>query len=226
MKPGEQAARPRLVLNRDLAEQYRACLRELARDFDLEGGARLADMLTLRDLVSVEEETPDLEAEWRLAAEALDRALADCDAMRLREGEALKTVLSQLLAGFAAMVERIAAQVPDILRQRQAELKERVRKLLAGVDLDPMRIAQECAILADKSDVSEEIARLRSHIAQFAAFLALDEAVGRRLDFLLQEFLREVNPLCSKITNAQAAQLGVEMKNEIEKLREQVQNLE
>ena len=223
---GAQAARPRLTLNRDLAEQYRACLRELARDFDLEGGARLADMLTLRDLVSVEEEAPDLEAEWKLAGAALDQALAACDAMRLREGAALKGVLAGLLSGFAAMVERVAAQAPEILRRRQAELKERVRKLLAGVDLDPMRVTQECAIMADKSDVSEEIARLRSHIAQFAAFLEMDEAVGRRLDFLLQEFLREVNTLCSKITDANAAQLGVEMKNEIEKLREQVQNLE
>ena len=161
-----------------------------------------------------------------LASSALGAALTGCEQMRLQEGLALKADLSQRLQALAALVDRIQAQLPDLLRMRQNELQERLAKLLNGVDLDPMRLAQECAIMADKSDVSEEITRLRSHINQFHSFLALDEAVGRRLDFLLQEFLREVNTLCSKISHAEIAQLGVEMKNEIEKLREQVQNIE
>ena len=101
-----------------------------------------------------------------------------------------------------------------------------MEKLLDGVQLDPIRLAQEAAVLADKSDVTEEIARLASHISQFRAFMGSDEPVGRRLDFLLQEFLREVNTLSSKIANADIAHLGVEMKNETEKLREQIQNIE
>ena len=167
-----------------------------------------------------------METEWALASSALGAALTACEQMRLQEGLALKADLSQRLQALAALVDRIQAQLPDLLRMRQNELQERLAKLLNGVDLDPMRLAQECAIMADKSDVSEEITRLRSHINQFHSFLALDEAVGRRLDFLLQEFLREVNTLCSKISHAEIAQLGVEMKNEIEKLREQVQNIE
>ena len=183
-------------------------------------------MLTLRDMVTVEEAPPDMEAEWRLAGAALDQALIACARMREQEGLALRNELNRCLAGFSAMVERVDGWIPGLLAQRQSELGERVRRLLAGVDLDPARLAQECAVMADKSDVSEEVARLKSHIAQFAAFLDMDDAVGRRLDFLLQEFLREVNTLCAKISSAQVAQLGVEMKNEIEKLREQVQNLE
>ncbi len=223
---GAMAAQARLTVNQELARQYHACLQSLQRDFALEGAIRLADMLNLRDLISVDEQPPDLESEWALASSALSAALSACEAMRLQEGEALKADLTQRLQAFSALVDRIQAQLPDLLRMRQTELQERLAKLLAGVDLDPMRLAQECAIMADKSDVSEEITRLRSHINQFHSFLALDEAVGRRLDFLLQEFLREVNTLCSKISHAEIAQLGVEMKNEIEKLREQVQNIE
>ena len=223
---GAMAAQARLAVNQELAQQYHTCLQTLQRDFALEGGIRLADMLNLRDLISVEEQPPDLDAEWALVSSALDLALAACEQMRLQEGLALKADLNQRLLALTALVDRIHQQLPDLLRMRQSELQERLAKLLNGVDLDPMRLAQECAIMADKSDVSEEITRLRSHINQFHSFLELDEAVGRRLDFLLQEFLREVNTLCSKISHAEIAQLGVEMKNEIEKLREQVQNIE
>ncbi|MDO5675147.1 MAG: YicC/YloC family endoribonuclease [bacterium] len=223
---GAMAGQARLAVNQDLARQYHSCLQTLQRDFALEGGIRLADMLNLRDLISVDEQPPDLETEWALAGSALSAALSACEAMRLQEGQALKEDLSRRLQAFSALVDRIHNQLPDLLRMRQAELQDRLAKLLSGIDLDPMRLAQECAIMADKSDVSEEITRLRSHINQFHSFLGLDEAVGRRLDFLLQEFLREVNTLCSKISHAEIAQLGVEMKNEIEKLREQVQNIE
>ena len=105
-------------------------------------------------------------------------------------------------------------------------MKKRLDKLLGGIELDPMRLSQEVALMADKSDVTEEIVRLKSHIQQFGDFLDLDEAVGRRLDFLLQEFLREVNTLASKINDASIAHQTVSLKNEIEKMREQVQNLE
>lgn len=223
---GEKAARVQLTLNLELARQYHGCLQRLVQDFALEGGIRLADLLTLRDLVSIEEKSPDMEREWQLASAALDQALGACTRMREQEGRSLKTELSGRLQLLSSMVDSVAVQSPELLRQRQNELGERIRKLLAGVDLDPMRLAQECAIMADKSDITEEIARLRSHIGQFGNFLEQDEAVGRRLDFLLQEFLREVNTLCSKCTNAGIAQLGVAMKNEIEKLREQVQNIE
>lgn len=223
---GSQAIQPRLTVNQELARQYHNCLQTLLNNFTIDGGIRLTDMLSLRDIISVEEQAPDLETEWALASRALNQALTACEQMRLQEGLALKQDLTERLHAFSALVDRIHTQLPELLRLRQNELQERLNKLLAGVDLDPMRLAQECAIMADKSDISEEITRLRSHISQFHSFLGLDDAVGRRLDFLLQEFLREVNTLCSKISHAEIAQLGVEMKNEIEKLREQVQNIE
>lgn len=223
---GVSTVEPQLVVNESVARQYHRCLRQLIADFELDAEVTLKDMLTLRDVVSLEEQRPDVDAEWRLIAGALDAALKDCDVMREKEGHALQRDLLGRLAKFEAIVGRIEARIPELQQQRQSDLRLRVGKLLEGLDLDPIRLAQETAIMADKSDVTEEITRLGSHMAQFRSFLASDEPVGRRLDFLLQEFLREVNTLSSKISNAGIAHLGVEMKNEIEKLREQVQNIE
>ena len=223
---GVSTVEPQLVVNESVARQYHRCLRQLIADFELDAEVTLKDMLTLRDVVSLEEQSPDVDAEWQLIAGALDAALKDCDVMREKEGHALQQDLLGRLAKFEAIVGRIEARIPELQQQRQSDLRLRVGKLLEGLDLDPIRLAQETAIMADKSDVTEEITRLGSHMAQFRSFLASDEPVGRRLDFLLQEFLREVNTLSSKISNAGIAHLGVEMKNEIEKLREQVQNIE
>ncbi len=105
-------------------------------------------------------------------------------------------------------------------------MRERLERLLANVDIDPMRLTQEVAVMADKTDVTEELVRLRSHISQFEKFLLEQGSIGRKLDFLIQEFLREVNTLASKINDAETAHLTVDLKSELEKIREQVQNIE
>ena len=223
---GMTTSQPQLVVNDSVARQYHRCLRQLIGEYGLRPEVGLGDMLTLRDVITLEEPRPDMEAEWGLIRTALTSALRECDRMREEEGRAMQVDLLDRLGKFEAIVARITDRLPELLALRQAELRQRVGRLLDGVGLDPVRLAQETAILADKSDVTEEVIRLGSHIAQFRAFLASDEPVGRRLDFLLQEFLREVNTLSSKIANADISHLGVEMKNEIEKLREQVQNIE
>jgi uncharacterized protein (TIGR00255 family) len=183
-------------------------------------------MLTMRDIIGQQELHPDLDIEWELIKNALESALESCCRMREQEGSSLKQELVERLEKFTQIVKKIEEKVPLIVQQRQLELKVKLDKLLDGMNIDPMRLAQEIAIIADKSDVTEEVVRLRSHIDQFANFLNSSEPVGRRLDFLLQEFLREVNTLGSKINNFEIAHLTVEMKNEVEKLREQVQNIE
>ncbi|HFQ90002.1 MAG TPA: YicC family protein [Desulfobulbus sp.] len=223
---GEASAGPLLTVNSELAAQYHRCLRQLCDELELSTRIQLADMLTLRDVITLQEQAPDLDAEWPLVGEAVSVALAECDRMREQEGQRLKEELLGRLDAFAAIVDTIEEKIPRVLARRQQELRNRVERLLDGMDIDPMRLAQEAAIMADKCDVTEEVVRLRSHISQFRSFLDSDEPVGRRLDFLLQEFLREVNTLASKISNGDIAHLGVEMKNEIEKLREQVQNIE
>jgi len=223
---GISTVEPQLVVNESVARQYRHCLQQLIDVYGLDGTVTLRDMLTLRDVITLEEQRPDMDAEWVLISSALEAALKDCDIMREREGQALQQDLLGRLAKFELVVRQIDSHIPELQQQRQSDLRLRVGKLLEGLDLDPIRLAQETALMADKSDVTEEITRLDSHMAQFRAFLASEEPVGRRLDFLLQEFLREVNTLSSKISSASIAHLGVEMKNEIEKLREQVQNIE
>jgi uncharacterized protein (TIGR00255 family) len=223
---GISAVEPQLVVNESVARQYHRCLKQLIDVYGLDGTVTLRDMLTLRDVITLEEQRPDMDAEWVLISSALNAALKDCDIMREREGQALQQDLLGRLAKFESVVRQIDNHIPELQQQRQSELRLRIGKLLVGLDLDPIRLAQETALMADKSDVTEEITRLDSHMAQFRAFLASEEPVGRRLDFLLQEFLREVNTLSSKISSASIAHLGVEMKNEIEKLREQVQNIE
>ena len=223
---GVSSVEPTLVVNESVARQYHRCLCQLIDDYQLSGQVSLKDMLTQRDVISLEEPRPDMDTEWSLISQALEAALADCNGMREKEGHALQQELLGRLGKFETIVVQIEEKIPELQAQRQQDLRTRIGKLLEGLDIDPIRLAQETAIMADKSDVTEEITRLHSHIGQFRAFLMSDEPVGRRLDFLLQEFLREVNTLSSKISNGGIAHLGVEMKNEIEKLREQVQNIE
>ena len=223
---GKSSSSPLLSVDMDLARQRHSCLQELVDEFSLSSRVRLEDLLSQREIIILEEQSPDLDGEWPLVEQSMISALEECVAMREREGQSLKKDLLDRLDTFAGIVQTIENAIPEVLARRQQELTGRIGKLLDGLDIDPMRLAQETAVMADKADVTEEVVRLASHIGQFRAFLDSDEPVGRRLDFLLQEFLREVNTLASKISNAAIAHLGVEMKNQIEKLREQVQNLE
>ncbi|MGV1098466.1 YicC/YloC family endoribonuclease [Thiovibrio sp. JS02] len=225
--PGAEAGdQIRLQVNLPLARNYQQCLETIRRELNLADAPTLAMIKDFREIITAHEEEEDLDAVWPGMEEALRQALANALVMREQEGEALRSELNGRLAIFAETVENISRDIPVIVQRRGEKLKERLANLLQGVDLDPLRLAQEVAVMADKSDVTEEVVRLRSHISQFAGFLAADEPVGRRLDFLLQEFLREINTLAAKISDATTAHLTVELKTEVEKLREQVQNIE
>jgi uncharacterized protein (TIGR00255 family) len=219
----------RLKVDVGLAREYYNCLQEISRELSVAGEIDLSMLAAFRDvIVPAENESGTEIAEqlWPDLQEAVIAALNDCLAMRQNEGKALLQDLQSRMEFFEQTVNEIEKSIPEILETRQQALKERLDNLLSGVDIDPMRLAQEVAVMADKSDVTEEIVRLHSHISQFHGFLKLEEAVGRRLDFLIQEFLREVNTIASKINNAETAHLIVSLKNELEKIREQVQNIE
>ena len=225
----QQTDANRLKADIGLARQYYNCLKEIGQELSVAGEPDLSILATFRDIVvPVEDEAVAeiVEQLWLDVKGAVIAALDDCLDMRQNEGEVLLKDLQSRMEVFEQTVNDIENSIPEILEKRQQALKERLDNLLSGVDIDPIRLAQEIAIMADKSDVSEEIVRLRSHISQFHGFLELDEPVGRRLDFLIQEFLREVNTIASKINNADTAHLIVGLKNELEKIREQVQNIE
>ncbi len=224
---GAEAAR--LQADLQLAREYWGCLNQIAKDLSIPQGPDLAMLASYRDIITpLDEETGGelLEDLWPPLRSAIVSALEECRKMRQSEGASLQKDLLDRLESLQQKIDGIELSLPQILAKRESALKERLDILLAGVDIDPVRLAQEAAILVDKSDVSEEIVRLRSHVAQFQGFFELDEPVGRRLDFLVQEFLREVNTIASKVSNAETAHMTVGMKNDLEKIREQVQNLE
>jgi uncharacterized protein (TIGR00255 family) len=225
----EGAESGRLKIDLALAREYYKGLQSIRDDLNLQQEPDLNMLASFRDIiVPADEELGLTKADeiWPTASAALEMALAEAAEMRAKEGQALKEDLLKRMQAFGQVIEELEKRLPDIVKKREATLKERLDKLLAGVDMDPLRLAQEAAIIVDKSDVSEELVRLRSHIQQFGSFLKLDEPIGRRIDFLLQEFLRELNTLSAKINDVEAAYLVVGLKNEHEKMREQVQNLE
>jgi uncharacterized protein (TIGR00255 family) len=219
----------KLKVDLGLAKEYLRCLREVARELAIKGEPDLTMFASYRDIVSPHEEeggSEILEELWPDLREAIVDALKECLQMRQNEGEILEKDLVEHLAIFQQKIGEIEKSLPLIMEKREKALHERLDNLLSGINIDPLRLAQEVAILVDKSDVNEELVRLRSHLEQFHGFLNIDEPIGRRLDFLVQEFLREVNTISSKINHAETAHLIVGMKNDLEKIREQVQNLE
>ena len=215
-----------LKVNKDLALRYKNIIAELAENLDVDEALSATQLVSYPDVVVREQNDEDLEAVWPHLQEALEEMFQSCTEMRRREGSALAGDLKSRLAFFTETVSAIENSVPELVAQREKSLRERLEKLLGGVEMDPARLAQEVALLADKTDVTEEIVRLRCHIRQFSSFLESGEAVGRKLDFLIQEFLREVNTMASKINDAEVAHLTVDLKSELEKMREQVQNIE
>jgi len=209
-----------------LAESYARAFAEVAARLGLPGGPALSDVIGAEGVVRLEERAVDLDAAREALRGAIAGALDALVAMRAREGEALGRDLAGRLARVEALVARVAELVPAALAAHEVRLRERVEELARGVAVDPARLAQEIAILADRTDVTEEITRLRSHAGQVRALLASLEPAGRKLDFLVQEMHREVNTIGSKSQSAEIAAAVVEMKAEVERMREQVQNVE
>ncbi|MDR3628967.1 MAG: YicC family protein [Desulfocapsaceae bacterium] len=213
-------------INIELAKSYKNALVQLGHELSISDAVDLSYLASLPDVLVREQENEDLDSVWSVLSQAIEESLVQCEKMRQQEGLALLTDLLERLASFSSVIDQVAAAIPELLVQRKALLQERLEKLLGTVQIDPQRLSQEVVVLADKTDVTEEIVRLRSHMQQFRSSLAENGVVGRKLDFLIQEFLREVNTLASKINDAHIAHLTVELKSELEKMREQIQNIE
>jgi uncharacterized protein (TIGR00255 family) len=209
-----------------LAESYARAFQEIQARLGLPGSVTLAEVLGADGVVRLEERMVSVDVAREAVRGALGAALDALTGMRAREGEALARDLGARLDLVSASVERVAALVPQVVEYHRARLAERVEELTRGVALDPARLAQEVALIADRTDVTEELTRLRSHVAQARALLGLAEPAGRKLDFLVQEMHREVNTIGSKAQSAEIAGIVVAMKAEIERMREQVQNVE
>ena len=225
--PLEGAPAADLTINMAQARAYIDMARRAGDELKLGGIPSLQWMLEQPGVISREEQaslSPD--EGWPLLHDALEKALGDLRARRDAEGAALDKELRALLATMGEHVSVMAARGPAATARKQQRLRERVQALVGGTPLDETRLATEVAMWAEKSDITEELARLRAHMGEFARLLDEGGAVGRTLDFLLQEMNREVNTVGSKADDLELSQAAIAAKSTLEKLREQAQNIE
>ena len=210
----------------EIARNYFAALQRLKDEFGLQEEIGLKTLVGFRDIFSQPAEaeiSPDV---LKQTAAALEDALDMLVSMRQEEGVAIYQDMQQRLDFIRGILETINARAPQVVLEYQKRLTERIKELTAGCALDDSRLAQEAAILAEKSDITEEIVRMHSHIGQFVTLLQSVEAEGKKIDFLLQEMNREINTIGSKSNDAEIARQVIEAKSELSKLREQAQNIE
>ena len=215
-----------LSVDFDLAQQYYRVLQDLKEKLQLKDEVTLNLLAGAKDLITVKEESGDIEPYWQEVLLILKQSFKYMDDMKRLEGESLTKDLQQRLKHIAQQLQMIKQQFPPRLKATLTRLHERLRSLLEGIEIDPSRFQQEIAFLTERADITEEIVRAESHLSQFSTLLEGNEPVGRKMDFLLQEIHREANTVSAKVNDAEISQRVVEIKSELEKVREQVQNIE
>ncbi len=215
-----------ISVNRPVADGYYAALCALRDAYGLKDDISVSMLSRFQDVFLVEKTQEDLEAVSADICSVLELALNDFDAMRLREGDKLGQDVLSRAETIESLVSKVEARSPGIVADYRARLAAKMAEVLQNTQLDESRILTEAAIYADKVAVDEETVRLRSHLSQLRHLLAQDGAIGRKLDFLIQEFNREANTIGSKCNDIETAGYVVDIKAEIEKIREQIQNME
>ncbi|NIM19254.1 MAG: YicC family protein [Candidatus Latescibacteria bacterium] len=216
----------KVKVNTQLMEEYLALLRDFADKHGLSPNVDMHTLAMLPDVFVKEENESGSEELWLVVKEELDQAIDACRKMRLEEGKALEADLRGRLGEMRTITGKIEKLAPAVIKQRTETFRERLSKIMGGAEVDNDRWMTEIAILADKLDFTEEITRLKSHTAQFKKCLDEGGAVSKRLTYLLQEIHREATTISSKASDAGIVSLVVNLKEETEKLREQVQNIE
>jgi uncharacterized protein (TIGR00255 family) len=219
-----RGATPRVDLT--LASAYAKALRELKDELGLAGEPTVQDVAAMEGVVTLGESAVDPAALAPVLQSGLGAALDALDQMRRREGEALARDLSARFETIEKLAAQVAKLAPAQVEAYRERLSARVAELSRGVALDPARLAQEVALFADRTDIAEEVTRLASHLEQLRGLVQSDAPAGRKLEFLVQEVNREINTIGSKSQHARITSLVVEMKAELERVREQVQNVE
>lgn len=219
------AEAPPLRLNLQMARLYMEAAKELERELGIKSELNSLAMLRLKDIFTFEKRGHFTEADWESVKAGLGAAFAQAEEWRVKEGANLKEDLLTRLSVVEDLVTGIVERAPKVIEEHKERLRADIEKLVGG-RVDPQRILLEAAVFAERSDINEEITRLKSHLDMFRKFLKFDEPVGKRLDFLCQEIGRETNTIGSKPSDIAITQTVIEMKGEVEKIREQVQNIE
>lgn len=215
----------RAEVNRELAESYYRAACELAETLGLENDMTVSRLLKMEGVAAVNETETDQETVLTLCGEATAIAVAQVNEMRQREGDHLREDLTFHLNEAEKLRQKILLRAPALAEEYRARLNAKLESML-NESVDPQRLAQEVAIMADRCAIDEELSRLESHYRQMTKYLQADGEIGKKMDFLIQEMNREANTIGSKASDAEIAQTVVDLKSEIEKLREQIQNVE
>ena len=213
-------------VNEELARGYRDAVARIAETLGLESGLNAFSLARFPDVLTVERRELDKDNAAAALSEITAKAVEEFNAMREREGERLRRDMLGKLETIEELVSVVEERSPQTVKEYRERLEARLRDILADRSLDEQRVITEAAIFADRTAVDEETVRLRSHIAQFRTMLEEGSPIGRKMDFLVQEFNRESNTIGSKCSDASLAKVVVDLKSEIEKIREQLQNVE
>jgi uncharacterized protein (TIGR00255 family) len=215
-----------LKYNRELAAEYLGYLKQMQEEFGLEFDIRVSTLSRYPEIFTMEEQSVDEDALWNTLHGVLAEALENFVETRQREGEHLKQDLLEKLDGLDTKVSMVEKRSPEVVRAYREKLEAKMHELLENTQIDENRIAAEVVLFSDKICNDEETVRLRSHIRGMQSILKESEGVGRKLDFMAQEMNREANTILSKSNDLEISNIAIELKTEIEKIREQIQNIE
>lgn len=215
-----------LKYNESLAAEYIACFKMMEETFELDNDVRVSTLARFPEVLTMEEQVVDEDELWNGLKKALEGAFSQFVETRAAEGEQLRKDLTGKLDAMLEKITLIEERSPQIVAEYRTKLEEKVKELLADAQIDEGRIAAEVVIFADKICTDEEVVRLKSHIKHMKETLASGEGIGRKLDFIAQEMNREANTILSKANDLEISNIAIDLKTEIEKVREQIQNIE
>lgn len=214
------------VLNENLMDSYMKCLKTIAGKYELRDDISVTNLARFPEVVTLKQREEDVDAVWNILLNPINEAVDNLIRMREEEGQKLFKDINDKCELILQYVERISDRVPEVSKEYREKLTKKVKELIEESQFDENRIAMEVVLQADKTGVDEEIVRLKSHIHQMQQTLTLSEPIGRKLDFIVQEMNRETNTIASKVNDLELTNLALDIKSEIEKIREQVQNIE
>ena len=209
-----------------LAGQYYDILTQIKKDFNISNDIGYEDIASFPDVITTVEAKEDEKLLWEMLDNTASVSLSQMLEMRCVEGEKLKEDILMRSDILEKLINSIQGFTEDIVGEQKEKLESRIQDILKDIEVDENRLAQEIAIFADKCNVTEEIVRFKSHIIQLRDTLTIDEPIGRKIDFLMQEMNREINTIASKTTKLEITNLAIDIKSELEKIREQIQNIE
>lgn len=216
----------RVKFDKDLAITYHKEIKNIGELLHLDDKLHVRDIVILPGVIETEKPTDDIENLWTAIKEAVNAAVHQLQDMRSTEGDLIAADIKKRIINIKQRVDEISDRLPDVVKEYRLRLKRRINELKNGLIIDDGRIESEVVLFTEKLNITEELVKLNSHIVQLAKYLNVSEPVGRRLDFLIQEINREINTIGSKSTDVKIAEMVIDIKSELEKIREQVQNIE